>query len=116
MIFWFYKNISPLCLILLCLIGIRRIYITPESFSKKYRSLKEEEKKNYDIHKIQRIGQLWFGSVILITTLFIIGNTFFSYINFIYIFVVLFVIDLGFYLLFSNTRWALNVFCKIRGE
>lgn len=44
MMTWIYKNISLLSIILICLISMRRINISPESFSKKYRNLRDEEK------------------------------------------------------------------------
>ena len=48
MMTWIYKNISLLSIILICLISMRRINISPESFSKKYRNLRDEEKNIYD--------------------------------------------------------------------
>jgi len=110
-----YEHLSLLCLILTCLIGIRRIHIDLNSFSKKYNKLTAEERKLYDSKKINRMGIIWLSSIVLITLLMFIFDAFLKKSSLMPIFIVCYVFDLIAYFLISNTKWVLDLFCKSKG-
>lgn len=97
--------------ILLVPISIIRDIGTKNAISK-YKKLTDQEKKIYDISKVKLSELLYAISLIILAILAYIFTEIFPDIISTNIFIWCFLIEIVVLLIFSQTKWILNLFCK----
>lgn len=110
----FFYDIFPLLAILIvCLINTRNILKgAGNTIMRQYGKLTDGEKEHYDISKVKKSQMFYVLSLVIVITFVFLFKFIFPNIISSKIFLVCFLIEIVVLLIFVNTRWILNWFCK----
>ena len=108
-----YEILPYIAILLVCLFNARYIITgTGNSIIRKYGKLTDQEKELYDSLKVKMSQLLYVLSLAILTVLAFVFSVIYPNIILPKMFIVCYLVEIVVLLIFSETKWILNLFCK----
>jgi hypothetical protein len=108
-----YEILPYIAILLVCLFNARNIITgTGNPIIRKYGKLTDQEKELYDSLKVKRSQLLYVLSLAILTVLAFVFSVISPNIILPKMFIVCYLVEIVVLLIFSETKWILNLFCK----
>ncbi|RKD33853.1 hypothetical protein BET01_13360 [Lacrimispora algidixylanolytica] len=108
-----YEILPYIAILLVCLFNARNIITgTGNPIIRKYGKLTDQEKELYDSLKVKMSQLLYVLSLAILTVLAFVFSVIYPNIILPKMFIVCYLVEIVVLLIFSETKWILNLFCK----
>lgn len=108
-----YEILPYIAILLVCLFNARNIITgTGNPIIRKYGKLTDQEKELYDGLKVKMSQLLYVLSLVILTVLAFVFSVISPNIILPKMFIVCYLVEIVVLLIFSETKWILNLFCK----
>lgn len=108
-----YEVLPYIAIMFVCLFNARNIITgTGNPIIRKYGKLSDQEKELYDSLKVKMSQFLYVLSLAVLTVLAFVFSVIYPNIILPKVFIVCYLVELVVLLIFSETKWVLNLFCK----